>query len=106
MLSTSSSKTNQKWPCQWLVVCYIDPHHQNILSIASANHGYQNVFIIYLTLLQLTLDVGFGEILRWHPQLNDYDGLLEFCQAILHGGQGDGKIWAYWWYIYRLLWVC
>jgi len=42
------------------------------------------------------LDERFGSILRWHPQLNSYERLKAFGQAVLDdGGQGDGKIWGF-----------
>jgi hypothetical protein len=38
----------------------------------------------------------FGSILQWHPQLNSYERLKAFGQAVLNdGGQGDGKIWGF-----------
>jgi hypothetical protein len=39
------------------------------------------------------LDQRFQSILEWHPQLQSYDRLLVFGQAVLpSGGQGDGLI--------------
>jgi hypothetical protein len=40
-----------------------------------------------------SLDERFGSILQWQPQLNSYERLKAFGQAVMNdGGQGDGKI--------------
>lgn len=51
------------------------------------------------------LDNRFSKLLPWHPQLNNYDKLLAFGQAILNdGGQGDwDDLGFYRWDFYRLL---
>jgi hypothetical protein len=42
------------------------------------------------------LDIQFSTYLRWHPQLNNYNRLQAFGQAILEDrGQGLGMIWGF-----------
>jgi hypothetical protein len=72
----------------------IDQHDLWNVSIhlVGARLGYQ----LYSTLLQLFWIYDLARFSRWHPQLNDYNRLQAFGQAILEdGGQGLGMIWGF-----------
>jgi hypothetical protein len=75
------------------VVCYRLSSPTRLLDCVEIFGRSEAWISIVFNTVTCFLDERFASIIQWHPQLNNYDRLKAFGQAIQDdGGQGNGKI--------------